>query len=139
MHNLKQISLLQHQPVDVRNDSEELIAMLSQDEDYKSTLSSMNDVDIERCVRTAMEDIHDPHCEPVSVEKNSRLVIALISQWLVRYLARRVLQLLTPEGLLKYHSRMPHSYISVFLDCEQHFSLKAVVENQLNRLDINHW
>ena len=130
---------LQHQPADLQNDSEELIAMLSQDEDYQSTFTNMNDQDIERCVRTAMEDLHGSHCEPVSVEKDSRLVIALISQWLVRYLARRALQLLTPEGLLKYHSRLPHSYINAFLDCEQHFSLKAVVENQLNRLDINHW
>ena len=60
-------------------------------------------------------------------------------QWLVRYLCRRLIQLLTPEALAVHLYKIPKVYVQGYLKIQVHFSLKNLVEKQLKMLKENDW
>lgn len=66
-------------------------------------------------------------------------VIAILAQWLVSYVCKRLMQLMTPEALMKYNQLIPHSYLRHYLKFQHHFGVKELVECQLNKLERNKW
>ena len=67
------------------------------------------------------------------------LVIAILAQWLVSYICKRLMQLITPEALVKYNQQIPHHYLTHYLKFQQHFSIGELVECQLSKLRRNEW
>ena len=72
---------------------------------------------------------------PREVSPNACLMISVMTQWLIRYLCKRLLQLMTSEALCVHHRRIPTSYIQAYLNHQHHFSLKALLESQTEVLD----
>ena len=64
------------------------------------------------------------------VSANACLMISVMTQWLVRHLCKRLMQLMTSEALCMHHRRIPTSYIQAYLNHQYHFSLKALLESQ---------
>lgn len=67
----------------------------------------------------------------ISAYTDSCLVISVLQQWLVRYLCKRLMQLMTPEALAIHHHHIPTSYCVNYLLHQVHFSLKELIWNQL--------
>lgn len=67
---------------------------------------------------------------PKEVSANACLMISVMTQWLVRHLCKRLMQLMTSEALCMYHRKVPTSFIQAYLNHQHHFSLKGLLESQ---------
>lgn len=68
------------------------------------------------------------------VSANACMMISILTQWLIRHLCKRVIQLMTSEALCMDHRKIPSSYIQAYLNHQYHFSLKELLESQANKL-----
>ena len=89
----------------------------------------------ENVVSTAMAVIYLEEDQKVTSE--IQFVIALLQQWLVMYLCKKLLQLMTPEALLNNHKKIPTHYISTYLSQQTHFSLKRLIESMVMPMDVD--
>lgn len=67
---------------------------------------------------------------PKEVSANACLMISVLTQWLVRHLCKRLMQLMTSEALCMHHRKVPTSFIQAYLNHQHHFSLRALLESQ---------
>lgn len=77
--------------------------------------------------------------KPFDVYVDACLVISVLVQWLVSYLCKRLMQLMTPEALIYHNKEIPRTYQRHYLKYQQHFSIRELVEMQLEKLDRNNW
>ena len=87
--------------------------------------------DIYKAVTEAFNCLHDPRAEiniHQDVSVNALLIISAVTQFLVRLLCKRLMQLMTSDSLCVHHRRVPASYIQAYLNYQNHFSLKSLVE-----------
>lgn len=76
---------------------------------------------------------------PYDVYIEDCMVISVLVHWLVSYLCKRLMQLMTPEALMYYNKEIPHMYQRHYLKYQQHFSIQELVKMQLEKLKINDW
>ena len=55
------------------------------------------------------------------------LVVTLLQQWLVRYLCKRLMQLMTSEAFILCRNVLPSSYLKNYISFQAHFSLKELI------------
>ena len=55
------------------------------------------------------------------------LIIEIIEQILIRYIVKKIMQLMTPEGIVINNEIIPQSYIINYLKFQTHFSLKDTI------------
>ena len=55
------------------------------------------------------------------------LVVTLLQQWLVRYLCKRLMQLMTSEAFILNRNVLPSSYLENYISFQAHFSLKELI------------
>ena len=60
---------------------------------------------------------------------NGFLIIQIIEQLLIRYIIKKIMQLMTPEGIVLNNEIIPQSYIINYLKFQTHFSLKDTISN----------
>ena len=87
--------------------------------------------DIYDAIVEAFDALHDPRAEMninQDVSINALLVISAVTQFLVRLLCKRLMQLMTSDALCVHHRSVPTSYIQTYLNHQNHFSLKSLVE-----------
>ena len=63
-----------------------------------------------------------------NVSPEGCLIIALLQQWLVRHLCKRLMQLMTSEALILHRNKIPFSYIKNYINFHTHFSLQNTME-----------
>ena len=61
----------------------------------------------------------------------TQLVWSLLVQIIVRHVCKGLMQLMTPEALVLHEHQIPASYIRNYLTFQKHFSLKDLVQQQL--------
>jgi len=66
-------------------------------------------------------------------------VVALLQQWLVRYLCKRLMQLMTSEAFILYRNTLPSSYLKNYLSFQAHFSLQKLILNYHRALEHSGW
>ena len=76
---------------------------------------------------------------PFQFHASSCMVIAVLMQWFVTYLCKKLMQLMTPEALAVHCQVIPHLYIRNYLQFQEHFNLKELVERHLEKLQHNDW
>lgn len=89
--------------------------------------------DIYSAVMEAFDDLHHPHPERdihQDVSINALLVVSAVTQILVRSLCKRLMQLMTSDSMCLHHRKVPASYIQNYLNNQNHFSLKKLIETQ---------
>ena len=55
------------------------------------------------------------------------MVVALFQQWLVRYLCKRLMQLMTSEAFILNRNVLPSSYLENYISFQAHFSLQELI------------
>ena len=55
------------------------------------------------------------------------LMVALLQQWLVRHLCKRLMQLMTSEAFTLYRNVLPSSYLENYISFHSHFSLQKFI------------
>ena len=55
------------------------------------------------------------------------LVVALLQQWLVRHLCKRLMQLMTSEAFTLHRNTLPSSYLENYISFHTHFSLQELI------------
>ncbi len=65
------------------------------------------------------------------------LVIALLQQWLVRFLTKRLMQMMTPEALVLHRNKIPFSYLKNYLHVHTHFSLLNLMKSYHKSVESN--
>lgn len=58
-------------------------------------------------------------------------VLTYILQLIVGNLSKTLLQIMTPEGFVKFRKSLPPSYMKTYLNDQEHFRIKAVIEQEM--------
>ena len=67
--------------------------------------------------------------EDQKITPETHFLIVLLQQWLVMYLCKKLMQLMTPEALLTHHKKIPTHYISTYLVHQSHFNLRQLINS----------
>ena len=67
------------------------------------------------------------------------LVVTLFQQWLIRYLCKRLMQLMTSEAFILYRNVIPSSYLENYISFQAHFSLKELILKYHQALEHSAW
>ena len=119
------------------------------DAEYLASLVQRSNPKFERIIETEWNDAETARkavlsafnklqSDPIGLNQPlapaTQLIRSLFVQWLVRYLCKEVMQLMTPEALVLHERQIPASYIHNYLTYQKHFSLKDLIQQQLNRI-----
>ena len=96
----------------------------------------MNDPETTRvAVQSALDTLARVHGDSTyTVPPVTQLIWSLLVQWLVRHFCKVLMQLMTPEALVLHGRQIPASYIHNYLTFQKHFSLKDLIQQQLDRI-----
>ena len=87
-----------------------------------------------KAVHSALESLQKDHIDFTQpLAPVTQLMQSLLVQWLVRYFCKALMQLMTPEALVLHEHQIPASYIHNYLTYQKHFSLKDLIQQQLDR------
>ena len=138
-------SKLQYSVAELQSDADQLFdAILTEHHEFSQVLAHIQQGNALAVVDEALHVLfHGPHPKEkdaaIEISVDACLVISLLLQWLVRYLCRRLIQLLTPEALTVHLHKIPMVYVQSYLKLQDHFSLKNLLANQLKKLQENQW
>lgn len=118
------------------SDAEEILEKLVEDDQLKEVYLQLVSNPCET-VQKSLNTLYEADTE--KAQGDVCFIIALLTQWLVRYTTRRIMQLLTPEGLVLHHNKLPRSYVVSYMQHQEHFSFKETIENQKKMLTTNKW
>ena len=136
---------LQYSVEDLQSDASELFdAILNEDHELNQVVTQIQPENVLAVVDGALHVLfHGPHPDekdtPIEIYVDECFMISLLQQWLVRYLCRRLIQLLTPEALAVHLQKIPKVYVHSYLKLQEHFSLKNLVKKQVKMLEENDW
>ena len=145
MINFVFCSKLQYSVAELQSDADQLFdAIRTGDLEFSQAFTHIQHGNALAVVDEALHVLfHGPHPNekdaPIEIYVDACLVISLLLQWLVRYLCRRMIQLLTPEALAVHLHKIPIVYVQSYLKLQEHFSLKNLVEKQFKNLEENQW
>ena len=86
-------------------------------------------------IHSALEALQRRHIDfTEALPSATQLMWSLLVQWLVRHFCKELLQLMTPEALVLHAKQVPASYIHCYLSYQKHFSLKGLIQQQLDKV-----
>ena len=107
-----------------------IFELVTQYPNFKSIMQNMNHLTAAQAITEAINVLHlDTEKKHIDVSPEGCLIIAVLQQWLVRYLCKRLMQLMTSEALILHRNKIPLSYLRNYLNFQTHFSLKKLVES----------
>ena len=100
--------------------------------------TELKDIETTRkAVHSALESLHKDHIDFTQpLPPVTQLVQSLLVQWLVRHFCKGLMQLMTPEALVLHENQIPATYIHNYLTYQKHFSLKDLIQQQLDRISV---
>jgi len=113
--------------------------VLSSNPEFEGVMmTEMNDMETARkAVQSALDTLPRFHDDSTyTVPPVTQLIWSLLVQWLVRHFCKRLMQLMTPEALVLHERQIPASYIHNYLTFQKHFSLKDLIQQQLNKITL---
>ena len=84
-------------------------------------------------VNEAFRVLYNPEVEAIP---DTYLIIAIISHWLTRYYCKRLMQVLTPEGLAVHFNKIPDSLRKCYIYHQEHFCLKSLIERHQQKMQL---
>lgn len=82
-------------------------------------------------VNDAFKILYDPQIPAVP---GTYVIISIICRWLTRYFCRRLMQILTPEGLAVHFSKIPASLRKCYVYHQEHFCLNLLIEQHQKKM-----
>lgn len=100
--------------------------------------TELKDIETTRkAVHSALESLHKDHIDFTQpLPPVTQVVQSLLVQWLVRHFCKGLMQLMTPEALVLHENQIPSTYIHNYLTYQKHFSLKDLIQQQLDRISV---
>jgi len=138
------VLLTQYSATQLQFEADRLFGLISRDKEFSQLISQINHGNALAVVDEALHVLfHGPHPSKkdayIAIYEDACLVISLMVQWLVCYLCKQLMQLLTPEALVVHLYRIPKYYTHQYLQHQDHFSLKNLVTKQFQKLEENQW
>lgn len=112
--------------------------MRSNDSEFQRILHDLQSQNIISIVDEALNCLYNgPHPRNTEVEfgiyTDTCTVISVIMQWLVMYLCKRLMQLVTPEALVIHNQEIPRYYSQFYMKFQEHFDFKGMIKQQLTK------
>ena len=138
------VLLTQCSAIQLLSDADQLFGLILRDKEISKFFSQINHGNASAVVDEALHVLfHGPHPNNkdalIAIYEDACLVISLMVQWLVSYLCKRLMQLLTPEALIVHLYQIPKYLVQHYLQLQDHFSLKNLVTKQFQKLKENQW
>ena len=131
------VSNLQSSTEEIECDAVHLVqSLLSSNPKFEAVLrTELMDMKMTRkAVHSALHTLQSDHINFTQLPPVTQLIQSLLVQWLVRYFCKALMQLMTPEALVLHERQIPASYIHNYLTYQKHFSLKDLIQQQLDRI-----
>lgn len=116
---------------DIENDASVLFELLLQADSfnrYFDGLSSSPSALLE-CITEAIDTLmNSKQCH---ITTGDNFVLTYTLQLIVRTMCKALLQVMTPEGVIKFRKNIPCSYLDTYLYHQDHFSLKDIVDREV--------
>ena len=84
-------------------------------------------------IHSALDALQRDHIDFMELSPVTQFIWSLLVQWLVRHFCKQLIQLMTPEALVLHAKQIPASYIQCYLSYQKHFSLKDLIQQQLDK------
>ena len=107
---------------------ESVFEVILQDPKFKGLMKNLEHEEVTRAIPEAINALYSENGGLVDISSEGHLVIALLKQWLVRHICKRLMQLMTPEAFILRRTIIPFSYMKNYLNFHAHFSLKNLVD-----------
>ncbi len=124
---------IQYTEDDFKLDVDAVFELVLQDPKFKGLMQDMTHNAASLAIPEAMNVLHKAvtpdRGEHLDVAPEGCLVIALLQQWLIRFLTKRLMQMMTSEALILHRNKIPFSYLKNYLNFHTHFSLLNLVES----------
>ena len=138
------VLLTQYSATQLQFEADRLFGLISRDKEFNQLISQINHGNALAVVDEALHVLfHGPHPNNkdafIAIYDDACLVIFIMVQWLLCYLCKKLLQLLTPEALIVHLNQIPKYYVQSYLQVQEHFSLKNLVGKQHKKLKESHW
>ncbi len=91
---------------------------------------------IQDAVKILHSDISVTKETSLYVSSEGCLIISLLQQWLIRYLTKRLMQLMKFEDVIIYKDEIPTSYLKNYLNFQEHFSLCTLMESYYDAVEL---
>ena len=119
---------------EIKEDADHLFKLIEEDSKYEGLLQILTHEAANQAVAEAFNLLYTAPGplkgkEKLDLRTEGCLVVSLLQQFLVRYLVKRVMQLMTTEAIILYRNSIPKSYLSHYLNSQAHFSLKDLIGN----------
>lgn len=99
------------------------------------------EVPVDDAVSEAFRMLNTPDSEQRSLRQgmspHACMVVSILVQWFVRYLCKRLIQVMTPEALTIHRGKIASTYITNYLQFQVHFSLKTLISTFFRTLQID--
>ena len=122
---------------EVEEDAIYIFKMILKNSEFERALEGMNHEKVAIVISEALNVLHQQTA--TEVHPDALMVIAVLMQWLVSYLCKKLMQLVPPEAIPVHCGGIPTMYIRNYLRFQEHFSLKKLIDRQLEQLQGNDW
>jgi len=123
---------------EMKHDTECLFRLvLSSNPNFEGVMNTeMQDMETSTAaIHSALNALQRGHIDfTEALSPATQLMWSLLIQWLVRQFCKQLIQLMTPEALVLHAKQIPASYIHCYLSYQQHFSLKGLIQQQLDKV-----
>ena len=133
-------------PLEVQDAAEYImnIIMESEKHDFQEILKNLKIASITSIVDEAFSCLYNAPSssedeQSFELYNDACAVIAVIIQWLVMCLCKRLMQLITPEALVIHNQELPRHYCQAYMKSQEHFDLKTLVFMQQKQMEKNEW
>ena len=133
--------MLQSTVEELELDCQHIKSIVCSDSEFEGLLNT-KDVSMIDAVFEAFKVLHEAPT-PTSdhfkwgTSPQACMVVAILIQWLIRYLCKRLMQIMTPEALTVHIKKIATSYIKNYLQFQHHFSLKKLITSQNDNLQMD--
>lgn len=117
----------------MENDASRLFELLLQSNSFNSFFerASSSPSAVLECINQAMYTLmNSKHCH---ITAGENFVLSYVLQLVVRNMCKALMQVMTPEGLIKFRKSIPRSFLHTYLYQQDHFSLKKIIDREVLR------
>ena len=125
-------------------DADHIFKVIQEEPEFKGIMVEVNQENVAALIDEALHTLHhgpgpNNTDRPFEIYTDALMIIAVLTQWIVNYLCKQLMQLMTPEALAVHCEKIPTVYLENYLKFQEHFSLKELVERQFYQLKVNEW
>ncbi len=108
-----------------------VLSLIWSNKQMATQFKRMSHADIDLAVDQAFRKLHDSNSMAdgsISTSVQESIIISVLQQWLIYFLCKALMQLMTPEALVHHRKKIPSSYLENYLTHQKHFSLRGLTD-----------